>query len=244
LYNKKCICEYDGTNFSGWQIQKQLRTVQLEIETALNKIYKNKIKIYGSGRTDTGVHALNQVFNFKSEKFLDNSSLLKGLNSLLPEDIVIKNVEDVDLNFHSQKSAVSKTYIYKILNRNYPSALNRKRYWWIRWDINIDEFKELFEPFITETDFSAMCIKRSLKENNIRQINYINLKKISNVIEIEINANGFLHNMVRNIVGTAKEFYFNKKTKYDIQDVLESKNIENAGATAPAHGLYLKQVYY
>jgi tRNA pseudouridine38-40 synthase len=244
LFNKKCIVEYDGTNFFGWQIQKNLRTVQSEIEYALKRIYKTDIRIHGSGRTDTGVHALNQVFHFKSLKYLENDSIYKGLNSLLPDDIVIKKVFDVPENFHAQKSAISKTYVYKILNRKYPSALMRNRYWWIRWHIDVNKFDNLLQCFVGEHDFSCMCVKKSLKHNNVRIINYIKTNKLEDIISVEINANGFLHNMVRNIIGTAKYFYFNKKGKEDIDKLFSAKNVEKAGPTAPPHGLYLKEVIY
>ena len=244
MFNKKCIVEYDGTDFYGWQVQKDLRTVQEEIEKALTKIYKETVKIHGSGRTDTGVHALNQVFHFKNQKYLENTALFKGLNSLLPGDIVIKQVFDVPLDFHSQKSAVSKTYIYKILNRSYPSALMRNRFWWVRWKIETEKFDKLLQCFTGEHDFSCMCVKKSLKINNVRVVNFINVCKENDILNIEINANGFLHNMVRNIVGTVKAFYFQNKTEEDIKLLFESKDIENAGATAPPHGLYLKEVHY
>lgn len=244
MYNKKCVVEYDGTYFSGWQVQNDVRTVQLEIEKALNRIFKAKLRITGSGRTDTGVHGLNQVFNFRVEKKMESAALMKGLNSLLPDDVVIKSVEDVPLEFHSQRSAQHKTYIYKILNRSYPSALERKRSWWVRWPIDMDRFEKLFVPFVGTHDFSAMCIKRSLKENNVRKVNFIRLNRADDMITIEIDADGFLHNMVRNIMGTAKDFYFQNKTEDDIVTVLNSKDRDEGGATAPPHGLYLKNVFY
>ncbi len=244
MFNKKCVVEYDGTDFYGWQIQKDLRTVQSELEKALNKIFKKPIRIHGSGRTDTGVHALNQVFHFKTDKFIESISLYKGLNSLLPDDIVVKNVCDVPLDFHSQRSAISKTYVYKILNRPYPSAIMRNRFWWIRWDIDLTRFEDLLRCFVGEHDFSCMCVKKSLKFDNVRTINFINIFKSEDVISIEINADGFLHNMVRNIIGTVKAFYFQNKTEKDIKLLFESKNVENAGPTAPPHGLYLKEVIY
>lgn len=244
IYNKKCIVEYDGTDFHGWQNQKDLITVQSEIENALMKIYKKKINIIGSGRTDAGVHAIGQVFNFKAEKYIPSVSLKLGLNSLLPRSIVIKDVEDVDQHFHSQLSARSKTYIYKILNSETPSALLRNRVWWIRNKIEVDLFKKILERFEGERDFSAMCTMRSLKENSVRKVNFINVELDGEIIEIQINANGFLHNMVRNIVGTSF-FVLRKGLPINIVDeILESKDRKKGGPTAPPHGLYLKEVFY
>lgn len=244
MFNKKCVVEYDGTYFVGWQVQNNGRTVQEEIEKGLSRIYKHKIRIIGSGRTDTGVHALNQVFCFRSEKYLDSNALFKGLNSVLPDDMVIKSVEDVPLEFHAQRSALHKTYLYKILNREYPSALDRKRYWWVRYPLDVERLQLLTVPFVGELDFSAMCVKRSLKENNIRKLNFIRVERVGDVVQFEVDADGFLHNMVRNIVGTIKDFYFNNRTAEDIVDVLNSKDRDLGGVTAPPHGLYLKDVYY
>ncbi|BAI80462.1 tRNA pseudouridine synthase A [Deferribacter desulfuricans SSM1] len=244
MYKKKCVVEYDGTYFFGWQRQKDLRTVQGVIEAALSKIYKSSINIVGSGRTDTGVHAVGQVFHFVSERYLENRSVLLGLNSVLPEDVVIKHVEDVDLSFHAQKSAISKTYIYKIYNYQIRSALFRNRAWWIRDNIDVDLLNEYLKFFKGEKDFSAMCLKRSVPENPVRTINYIFAKRDGDFINIEINANGFLHNMVRNIVGTVIDLYSDNSSPEKIEEILKSKDRKNAGRTAPPQGLYLKEVFY
>jgi len=244
LYNKKCTVEYDGTEFHGWQFQKDLTTVQGEIETALKRIYKKDISIIGSGRTDAGVHALAQVFNFRAERFIDSSSLKLGLNSLLPRSIVIKDVTDVDINFHAQKSAKSKTYLYKILNSNTPSALLRNRAWWIRNIFDLDKLSEIITKFVGTFDFSAMCTMKSLKENSVRTVNFIKLYKTDEIINIEINANGFLHNMVRNIIGTSFYIYRKDLPPDTVLEILESKDRQRGGPTAPPQGLYLKEVFY
>lgn len=244
IFNKKCTVEYDGTDFHGWQCQKDLITVQGEIEKALTRIYKKKISIIGSGRTDTGVHALGQVFNFRSERLIPSESLKLGLNSLLPRSIVIKNVEDVDITFHAQRSAVSKTYIYKILNSDTPSALLRNRVWWIKNKIDIIKFEDILNRFVGEKDFSAMCTMRSIKENSVRVINFIKVLQDGDIIEIYINANGFLHNMVRNIIGTAFFVLRNKLSSDTINEILLSKDRKKGGPTAPPHALYLKEVFY
>lgn len=244
LYNKKCTVEYDGTEFHGWQFQKDLTTVQGEIETALKRIYKKDISIIGSGRTDAGVHALAQVFNFRAERFIDSSSLKLGLNSLLPRSIVIKDVTDVDINFHAQKSVKSKTYLYKILNSDTPSALLRNRVWWIRNIFDLDKLSEIITKFVGTFDFSAMCTMKSLKENSVRTVNFIKLYKTDEIINIEINANGFLHNMVRNIIGTSFYIYRKDLPPDTVLEILKSKDRQRGGPTAPPQGLYLKEVFY
>lgn len=244
LYNKKCTVEYDGTEFHGWQFQKGLVTVQSEIEAALSKIYKKQIHIIGSGRTDAGVHALAQVFNFRAEKYIESEPLNLGLNSLLPRSIIIKKVEDVDVNFHAQKSAKSKTYLYKILNSELPSAFLRNRVWWVRNSIDIEIFSEILSQFVGTFDFSAMCTMKSLKENSVRTINFINVYKTEHIINIEINANGFLHNMVRNIIGTAFFIYRKNLHPSTVMEIIESRDRKKGGPTAPPQGLYLKEVFY
>ncbi|MGA1846569.1 tRNA pseudouridine(38-40) synthase TruA [Deferribacter abyssi] len=241
---KKCVVEYDGSNFFGWQRQKNLRTVQQVIEDALSKIYKTEIKIVGSGRTDTGVHALGQVFHFSASRYLENMSVLMGLNSMLPDDVVIKKVEDVGYNFHAQKSAKNKTYLYKIYNQPIRSAIYRNRAWWIKEELNVEKLKELMNCFVGVKDFSAMCLKRSVPENPVRKINFIKISKEDVFVNIEINADGFLHNMVRNIVGTVIDIYLDKGGVAKIRKILESRDRSQAGRTAPPHGLYLKEVFY
>ena len=244
MYNVKCTVEYDGTFFAGWQIQKNARTIQEELEQALSKIYKTPIKITGSGRTDSGVHALNQVFNYHTRKFIPENSITSGLNSLVNDDIVIKNTEYVSNDFHATKSATSKTYEYLILNTAKPSPFYRNHCWHINDNIDTDELKKILELFEGSHDFSSFCKKRSMVDNPVRTINSICVRHIRNFLKIEINADGFLHNMVRNIVGTALHVYRKELKPEIIKDIFDAKDRSAAGSTAPAKGLYLKKVYY
>ena len=240
-----CIVEYDGTNFSGWQLQKNLRTVQGEIQKTLKKIYKDELYIIASGRTDAGVHSLGQVFNFKTKKHLNSKELLMGLNSLLPYDIAIKAVKDVDINFHSQISAKRKIYLYRICLSEIRSPLLMNRVWWVNRKIDASMFVSLLKVFEGEHNFSAMCRKKSIRTNSIRNIDFINVSvKHDVLISIELCANGFLHNMVRNIIGTAVNFSIKKKNAKDIIKILKNQNREDALKKAPSCGLYLKEVIY
>jgi len=244
MYNIKCTVEYDGTFFAGWQIQKKARTVQEEIEKALLKMYKTHTRITGSGRTDSGVHALNQVFNYHTLKLIPENSIISGLNSLISDDIVIKQTEYVSSDFHATKSATSKTYEYLILNTAKPSPFYRNHCWHISNYINSSELSKILESFQGSHDFSSFCKKRSMVDNPVRTINSIYVRQIRDFLKIEVNADGFLHNMVRNIVGTAVHVY-RKKLKQEIRtDIFDAKNRSAAGPTAPAKGLYLKKVYY
>ena len=244
LYNKKCTVEYDGRGYVGWQAQKNGIAVQEHIEKALKTIYKEDITTLASGRTDSGVHAMGQVFGFRSEKYLECEKLLRGMNSLLPRDISILKVEDVPERFHPQKSATSKTYLYKIHNSDRPSAFLNWRAWWIKKQMDADVLAEYLNCFKGTHDFASFCIRASLKENTVRTINTIELTKQGTVIDVEINGSGFLHQMVRLIMGTVVDGFFRNYTTGDIMDVIKSKNIENSGFAAPACGLYLKKVFY
>ncbi|WP_022851067.1 tRNA pseudouridine(38-40) synthase TruA [Limisalsivibrio acetivorans] len=244
MYNKRCVVEYDGTGFAGWQVQSTGRTVQQVIEEKLTEMYKAPVKIIGSGRTDSGVHAEGQVFSFITDKYLDRKALVYGLNSLLPDDVVIKDAEDAPLEFHAQQSALSKTYRYRILSREYGSALERNRLWWIKKPLDHVLFGELLSVFEGEHDFAAFCVRQSLKENTVRRINSLQMEHSDGFFSLEINGSGFLHMMVRNIVGTCVDFTLWGCTPGDIRDVFASRNRDRAGITAPAHGLTLVKVFY
>lgn len=244
LYNKCCVVEYDGSRFCGWQVQRNARTVQEEIEKALFKMYKKRVTIVGSGRTDSGVHSVGQVFNYRADFYIENRSVQMGLNSLLPNDITISSVTDVDESFNAMRSAKNKTYRYTILNRSYPSALMRDRSWWIRKEIVPETLNELFEPMVGEHDFTSFCIRDSLLENTVRTVNSIKISDEAPYLQVYINGNGFLHMMVRLMVGTVVEASLKGLNKKHIKEVLDKKNIKFAGAVAPAGGLTLYSVFY
>ncbi len=163
--NIKLEIEYDGTNFHGWQIQPKLRTVQGEIEEKLETILGHKIDLIGAGRTDVGVHALGQAANFKTTIELDKNSIINGLNGLLPDDIVIKGIEEVDLNFNSRYNAKSRLYKYRIhLGR---TAILRSYVWEVLYSLNLEDILEATKKIEGEHDFSSFCVAESSKDNNI-----------------------------------------------------------------------------
>ncbi len=244
LYNKACVCEYLGTNYVGWQRQKNGQSIQGLIEKVLSKVYSEDIKISGSGRTDAGVHALSQVFNYKSSKYIGNSSVIKALNSVLPNDISIYGIKDVDVRFHSWLHPVAKTYEYKIINKPYPPAFYEDKALWVRKPLDVDKLNEVLQQFIGEHDFASFCMTKTKKENTVRCINYISVDSDSEFINISLNANGFLHNMVRIIVGTAIDFVMNDRDSSEIIDIINCKDRRKAGKTAPAHALYQKEIFY
>lgn len=244
LYNKKLTIEYLGTNFAGWQVQPNARTVQEEIQKALTKMYKTKVTLIGSGRTDSGVHAMGQTASFRTERYLEPEAVLKGLNSMLPGDIAVLNAEDVPVDFHAQMSAVSKTYLYRIYASNIRSALYAGRVWWVKDKLDYQQIAEFIKVFEGEHDFSSFCMQTSLRENNVRTVYSAECFPDGDIICIEINGNGFLHNMVRIIAGTVVEAVRKGYGTDHLKKVLEAKDRNAAGPTGHPDGLYLKQVYY
>jgi tRNA pseudouridine38-40 synthase len=240
--NIKLEIEYDGTDFHGWQIQPNLRTVQGEIQEKLETILGHNVNLIGAGRTDVGVHALGQVANFKTTSELDKKSIINGLNGLLPDDIVIKKVEDVDLNFNSRYSAKSRVYSYRIhLGR---TAILRNYMWEVSYSLNLENIFEATKRIEGEHDFSSFCVAESTKDNNVCNVFSANWEKSGDELIFKIEADRFLHTMVRSLVGTFVEVGRGYFSVSDFVNIMEAKDRKKAGPTAPACGLYLAEVKY
>lgn len=246
MRNIKLVIEYDGTNYNGWQTQLKLPTIQKTIETCLSKITGGEnIKIHGSGRTDSGVHSLGQVANFKTNSFLETSKIQKALNSILPKDITICKVKEVDDNFHAQFSCVSKIYQYNILNRSYPSAILGGRAWYIPHKLNIKLMKEASLFLIGKHNFAVFASEDIEVKNTIRNVLRTSLKKTrKGIIEFEIEANGFLKRMVRIIVGTLVEVGKERITPEEFHKIMQIGKKNKHVISAPPYGLFLKKVNY
>ncbi len=245
MRNIKLIIEYDGTNYQGWQVQAKGATIQGIIEEKLSTITEERIHLAGSGRTDSGVHALAQVANFKTKSQLDVRSIQKALNSLLPPDIVIQRAEEVEDDFHARKAAMGKVYEYRILNRELRSAFHHGYAWHIPQKLDLEEMRKATRILIGEHDFSSFRSVGTPTRTAIREINRAEWKKDRDgLIRFEIEANGFLKQMVRAIVGTLVEVGRGKIDSGEFQKILDSKDRKMAGPTAPAHGLFLKEVKY
>ncbi len=243
--NFRLTIEYDGTNYHGWQRQKSERTVQGEIEKALITMTGKKVVLTGSGRTDAGVHAFGQVANFLCDTNLEPEVFQKGINSLVDYDIVIRECSQADDNFHARFDAESKTYNYRILNRPVPAAISRQYSWFIRKKLDIDAMCSAISHVIGEHDFKAFEGAGSPRVHTVRQVFRAELfEPEQDFFVFEIEANGFLRFMVRNIVGTLADVGHCKITPDDFRQILLSKNRDNAGATAPPHGLFLMNVKY
>ncbi len=245
MKNFRLTIEYDGARYHGWQRQKKDITIQATIEEALALITRQKISLIGSGRTDAGVHALGQVANFKCHTRLDADTFQKALNSLLPDDIVIKACHEMPLEFHARYDVKSKVYQYRIINRPLPSALMRCYTWHIRSPLNTGAINHALKGLLGCHDFKAFEATGSPRSHTRRTIlraDWIVEKEDIHCFYIE--ADGFLRYMVRNLVGTLVDVGLNKKTVQAFQEILSSRNRSQAGATAPPQGLYLSQVKY
>ena len=253
MRNIKLEIEYDGTNYYGWQVQNnprssvhgpQKRTIQQTIENALQKILQQKVKLVCSGRTDTGVHAKAQIANFKTKSLVALAKLHLSLNALLPEDIAVKKVSQAPDDFHSRFSVKSKTYRYIIFNNTHRSALSRNFVHFCRYPLNLEIMRCEAKSFLGRHDFSSFCASAGRAKNPVKTIKKITIAKFKGLIYIDIEADGFLYNMVRNIVGTLIDAGRGRLGRYVCKKILISKNRRLAGATAPAKGLYLLKVKY
>jgi len=245
VHNIRMILEYDGSNYHGWQRQKNALAVQQVVEETLEKLYRQKIRVIPAGRTDRGVHAKGQNINFKIE---DNpipvNHLPLAMNSLLPPDIAVVYAEEKPLDFHARYDVKSKVYSYKILNRKYPSPLQRNYSWHIKQPLNIKKIKEAMKYFLGEHDFASFQASGSRVKNTVRTIQDMYLEKHEDVLILIIKGNGFLYNMVRIIVGTLVEIGLGKKEPHSISKIIEAKDRNLAGPTAPPTGLCLEHVEY
>lgn len=241
------IFSYDGTNFSGYQKQVKERTVQGELEKALKEINNNKkVEVHASGRTDAGVHALNQKAHFDLNIEISCDKLKKGLNSLLPNDIHVKKIEETTENFHARFNAKGKEYIYLInmgeynpIERNYVYQYNKK--------LDTVEMERAMKYLEGTHDFQAFTKTDAEIEDYVRTLSQTNLirdLKDVNKLTLVFVGTGFLRYMVRNIVGTLIEIGEGKRKSEEIITILKSKDRKNAGKTANSEGLYLKNVFY
>ncbi len=242
--NYKITVKYDGTNYFGWQSQQDGNTIQDEITKAINQISQEKINLIGSGRTDSGVHALGQVANFNLTKEFPVYKFQHSLNCILPKSIAITNMEFCNDNFNARFDAKKRTYIYLISKNKNPFYENYSfNYPQIR-NINFEYLKTLTKKIIGEFDFSSFCKANTETQNKICEVFNCNWRENKDFLIFKIDANRFLHGMVRTIVGTLLSATFNAYDENYIKEILKSKNRIFAGEAVPAKGLYLYKVEY
>lgn len=233
---------YDGSLFSGYQKQTNKRTVQGEVEKIISLIADEKTTIHASGRTDALVHAINQKAHFDLKRDMKKEALLKALNSLLPSDIHINNLEQVSDKFHARFDVVKKEYEY-LINTGAYSVFDRNYVYQYNKELDIKAMKEAACYLIGEHDFTSFSKSDPSKETMVREIYSIEITE-TDIIKIKFSGNGFLRYMVRNIVGALIEVGSNKQKPDYIKDILDKKDRTKAGVTASPVGLYLKDVIY
>lgn len=245
--------QYDGSSYSGWQrLTAAKRTVQAILEQCLSEILEEEITVIGSGRTDTGVHAIEQTANFHTDSDIGTEILREQMNRLLPDDICILAIREVDKNFHSRYKAVSKTYEYRIEVGERQSVFTNRYCYFAQQSLDIKSMEKAALCLIGEHDFKGFSTDRKDGKSTVRTIYDIKIYSYKNLthfrpieeIRIQINGNGFLYNMVRIIAGTLIEVGEGKRKPECIIDILKSKNRELAGMTAYPQGLYLLTVRY
>jgi tRNA pseudouridine38-40 synthase len=243
--NYKITLEYDGSNYSGWQMQQNTsKTIQQKVEEALTKINQKKVSIIGSGRTDAGVHAAGQTANFFLDISIPADKIPLALNTHLPEDIICTKAEKVNEDFHARYDARGKKYRYRILNSNFNSVFVRKFVYKVHKKLELESMKNAAEILEGTHDFAAFCSAGSSVESTVRTIYSINVTLAGDEIWIDVSGNGFLYNMIRIIAGTLIEVGKAKIKSTYLKEILISCDRRKAGFTAPAKGLTLLEVFY
>ena len=237
------IC-YDGTRYNGWQRQTSHdNTIQGKLETALSRILGEPIEISASGRTDTGVHARGQVANFHTGSTMSCTELLAELRKYLPEDIGIYSCREVSPRFHARLNALEKTYQYRLWNSSQPCVFDRRYVAVMEESLDVDAMRSAAEKLLGTHDFSAFCANKKMKKSTVRTIKSFTVQRVGEEIRFTVTGNGFLHNMVRILVGTLVEVGRGERQIDSIPELFGGKR-EDAGFLAPGKGLCLMEVRY
>ncbi|MDI7174253.1 tRNA pseudouridine(38-40) synthase TruA [Leptospira santarosai] len=247
--NYALLVEYDGLCFNGFQTQKNLPSIQENLEKAAQVLLKEEIAISGAGRTDTGVHARGMVVNFKTIQTVQNfGKFLLSMNAITDSGLSVLSMTEVDENFDSRFSCNSREYEYLILNTKYPRPTWKNRAFWYQHKIDVPRLETELELLKGEHDFRSLAKAASLKDRStIRTILDTKLERSpewDGLLKVRIRANGFLHNMIRILMGTILEIANGKRNATNILNILSSKDRTIAGITLPPYGLYFLRAYY
>ena len=245
MQNYKLTIQYDGTRYKGWQTQNTTdQTIQGKIESVLSTLAGHPVELTGSGRTDAGVHAKGQVANFHIEEHFSGQEILEYLNRYLPEDIAVVSISPVDDRFHSRYHAVEKTYLYRIHTSRIPNVFERKYIYPYETPLDVEKMRNAASFLVGTHDFTSFCGNKKMKKSAVRTIYEIRIEEAEQEIDIYYRGNGFLQNMVRILTGTLIEVGDGRRKPEELPGILEAKNREKAGYTAPANGLILMEVRY
>ncbi|WP_303721284.1 tRNA pseudouridine(38-40) synthase TruA [Malonomonas rubra] len=240
----KLTIEYDGTDFVGWQVQPNGVSIQQRVELALEQLLGEKVRVYSSGRTDAGVHALGMVCHFDSDRGLPLSAWREGVNRFLPVTIAVRKAEIVDDDFHARFSAKRKRYRYSLMRTEVRSPLQRRTSWQIRQPLDMVSMRRAAQQFVGEHDFAAFRTSGCAAETTWRRIFSVDLIEEGEMLYIDVCGSGFLKNMVRMMIGTLVEIGRGKRPVIDVEKLLCGSMEIGPALTAPAQGLCLMEVEY
>ena len=235
---------YDGTDYCGWQVQNNGATIEGELNTALTQLTGQTVKVIGASRTDAGVHARGNVAVFDTESSIPPERFLYAVNALLPEDIVVVDSCEVAADWHPRHCNTEKTYEYRVLNQKLPDPMRRRDTYFVSFPLDLEKMRKAAGYLEGEHDFKCCCNVHTHVEDTVRTIYRLEVIREENVITFRVRGNGFLYNMVRIIAGTLVFVGGGKINPNDMADIINSKDRERAGITAPPQGLCLKEVYY
>lgn len=238
------VLEYDGSRYHGWQAQPGLRTIQQAVEHALSQVADTPISVVCAGRTDTGVHATNQVIHFDCDKERTIRAWIHGANSFLPKDVCIQWGKEIPDDFHARYSAISRRYRYVIYNGSIRPALLRSNVTWQYKQLDYRLMHEAAQSLLGENDFTSFRSMECQSNTPMRNMHQIQVSRHGELIVIDLTANAFLHHMVRNIAGVLIAVGSGKHPVSWVDDVLKAKDRRLGAETAPSYGLYLVQVNY
>ncbi len=245
MRNIKMVIEYDGTRYLGWQrLGDSEKTIQGKLESVISEMTGSPTEVIGSGRTDAGTHARGQVANFKTSINMNLKDMQEYINHYLPQDIVVKKLEEVQERFHSRYNVVGKKYIYYIWNNNIPSAFDRKYSFYYPEKLDTKKMEAACNKLVGTHDFIGFSSLKKSKKSTIRRVDNIKIYRDGDMLKFEFLGEGFLYNMVRIIVGTLLEIGTGAREPEYIDEIFDSKLRSDAGITVPAQGLFLEEVYY
>jgi tRNA pseudouridine38-40 synthase len=236
--------EYDGSAFHGWQVQAEVRTVQEQLERALGKVADHEVRVHCAGRTDAGVHALEQVIHFDTHARRSERSWVLGTNVNLPPDVNVLWASPVGSDFHARFRATARHYLYLILSRPTRSALTRDRAVWVHRELDPDRMRRAGEDLVGEHDFSSFRALGCQARSPVRRVHYLEVEQRDRMFELRIGANGFLHHMVRNIAGVLMAIGCGDEHLSWVQELLQIRDRTRGGVTAPPGGLYFLRADY
>ena len=238
------IVAYDGTNYHGWQVQPNGITVEQVLNQALSELFGEKIAVTGASRTDSGVHSLGNAAVFDTCARMPAEKISYALNQRLPEDIVVQESLEVPLDFHPRKCESKKTYEYRILNRRFPLPTRRRDTYFYYRPLNVENMRRAADDLVGVHDFKSFCSIHSQAQETVREIFSCEVEKDGDLVTIRITGGGFLYNMVRIIAGTLIQVGGGERSPEEIPLILEKRNRNAAGPTAPAHGLTMMGIEF